>query len=199
MHLFHRQTPQELVQKWRASVRAQDRQLDRQIRGIDGEEQKVKKALKEAAKKGNRGVMVSLAKEILRARKAKDRIHTSKAQLNSISMQLQNQLAQVKIAGTLQKSSEVMKMVNNLVRLPEISRDMQELQKEMTKAGVIEEMMEDSMQLGDEDEIEDEAEGEVEKVLTELTQGLLYSLSYYRMCQSCFSFRHLERGRKGRR
>jgi charged multivesicular body protein 3 len=56
------------------------------------EEQKVKKSLKEAAKKGNRSVCTTLAKEIVRSRKATHRLHTSKAQLNSISMQLGQQL-----------------------------------------------------------------------------------------------------------
>jgi charged multivesicular body protein 3 len=54
----------------------------------------------------------------VRSRKAKDRLHTSKAQLNSVLMQLQQQLAQVKIAGSLQKSSDIMRMVNGLVKLP---------------------------------------------------------------------------------
>lgn len=43
------------------------------------------------------------------------------------------QIATLKIAGTLQKSSEVMSMVNNLVKLPEISAQMQEMSKEMMK------------------------------------------------------------------
>lgn len=41
--------------------------------------------------------------------------------------------ATLKIAGTLQKSSEVMSMVNSLVKLPEISMQMQEMTKEMMK------------------------------------------------------------------
>lgn len=38
-----------------------------------------------------------------------------------------------KVIGTIQKSSEVMKIVNNLVRLPEISKTMYELSSELTK------------------------------------------------------------------
>lgn len=56
------------------------------------EEAKVKRSLKEAAKKGDKSVCRMLAVEIVRSRKAKDRLHTSKAQLNSIIMQLQQQL-----------------------------------------------------------------------------------------------------------
>ena len=85
-------SPDEMVRKWKTSLRTQERLLDRQIRQIEGEEAKVKKSLKEAAKKGDKTVCTMLAKEIVHARKSKDRIHTSKAQMNSISMQLQHQV-----------------------------------------------------------------------------------------------------------
>ena len=42
-------------------------------------------------------------------------------------------VAQIKIAGSLQKSTEIMKMVNSLVKLPEIAGAMQEMSAEMMK------------------------------------------------------------------
>jgi charged multivesicular body protein 3 len=77
-----------------------------------------------------------LSKEILRARKAKDRMFTSKAQLNSLLLLIQQQVATVKVAGSLQKSAEVMSIVNTLVKLPEISLTMQEMSKEMIKVNL---------------------------------------------------------------
>lgn len=52
----------------------------------------MKRSMKEAAKKGDRAVCVILAKEVLRARKAITKIQTSKAHLNSIQLQMKNQL-----------------------------------------------------------------------------------------------------------
>ena len=60
--------------------------------GIQREEEKVKRSLKESAKKGDKDVCIILAKEILHSRKAISKIHTSKAHINSISMQMKNQL-----------------------------------------------------------------------------------------------------------
>jgi charged multivesicular body protein 3 len=80
------------VKKWKQSIRAQERELDKQLRGIDTEETKVKRTIKAAAKRNDTASCKILAKEIIRSRKAKDRIHTSKAQLNSLSMQLQQQV-----------------------------------------------------------------------------------------------------------
>lgn len=62
------------------------------ISAIEREEDKVKRALKEAAKKGDKDVCVTLAKEIINARKHIAKIYTSKAHLNSIQLQMKNQL-----------------------------------------------------------------------------------------------------------
>jgi charged multivesicular body protein 3 len=67
-----------------------------------------------------------------------------------------------------------MAMMQKLVKLPEIANTMREMSREMTKAGILEEMIEETMEsLEDSEEIEEEAQGEVDKVLWELTDGKL--------------------------
>ena len=53
---------------------------------------KVKQSIKQAAKRGDTATAKLLAKEIVRSRKAVSRLHTSKAQMNSVVMQMQNQM-----------------------------------------------------------------------------------------------------------
>jgi charged multivesicular body protein 3 len=48
--------------------------------------------LKDSAKKGEKAACSILAKEILNSRKAVNRLYASKAHLNSISMNMKNQL-----------------------------------------------------------------------------------------------------------
>ncbi|GBL80001.1 Charged multivesicular body protein 3 [Araneus ventricosus] len=166
--------PKEQVREWTSKLRKEQFQLDRQIRAIKREEDKVKRSLKDAAKRGDTDVCKILAKEIIRARKGINRIHTSKAQINSIQMSMNHQLATLRVAGSLEKSTDVMKCMEKLVKIPEISRTMQEMSKEMMKAGIIEEMIEDTLEgLDDEEELEEEAQEEVDKVLWELTAGQL--------------------------
>ncbi|KAF4525357.1 hypothetical protein B566_EDAN007840 [Ephemera danica] len=166
--------PKDLVNEWCHKIRKESSQLDRQIRGIQREEEKVKRSLREAAKKGDRDVCTILAKEILRARKAIAKIYTSKAHLSSIQMQLKNQLATLRVAGALKKSTDVMNAIQALVRVPEVAATMRELSREMMKAGIIEEMLEETFEgLDDQEELEEEAQEEVDKVLWELTQGQL--------------------------
>lgn len=63
-----------------------------------------------------------------------------------------------------------MKDVNSLVRLPELTGTMRELSQELVKAGIIEEMVGDSLPENMEDD-EEEAETEVDKVLEEILQN----------------------------
>ena len=59
---------------------------------IQREEEKVRKSIKNAAKRGDTGTAKMLAKEVVRSRKAVNRLHTSKAQMNSVVMQMENML-----------------------------------------------------------------------------------------------------------
>jgi hypothetical protein len=116
-----------------------------------------------------------LAKELVSSRKAVARINGGKAQLNSITLTLNHQMANVRVAGALEKSTEVLTMMNAMVRYTEMSATMQEMSREMMKAGLIEEMIEETIDevTGiDEDEMEEQVAAEVDKVLFDLTEGL---------------------------
>ncbi|KAL4708482.1 hypothetical protein ACJJTC_014090 [Scirpophaga incertulas] len=166
--------PKEMVNEWSHKLRKEGYNLDRQIRGIQREEEKIKRSLKEAAAKNDKQICTILAKEIIRSRKAISKIYTSKAHLNSVQLQMKNQLATLRVAGSLQRSTEVMQAMQALVRLPEVAQTMQELSKEMMRAGIIEEMLDETMStMEDEEEMEEAAQNTLYQVLWELTQGKL--------------------------
>jgi len=166
--------PKESVKEWSKNIRKEDNKLSRQITAIKREEAKVSRSLKEAAKKGDKDVCLILAKEVVNSRKAINRIHTTKANLNSVQMQMKSQLAIIRVAGAMESSAEVMKSMQALIKIPEIQQTMQEMSREMMKAGIIEEMLDDTMSgLDDSEELEDAAQEEVDKILFELTAGAL--------------------------
>ncbi|CAD7671537.1 unnamed protein product [Nyctereutes procyonoides] len=143
-----------LVNEWSLKIRKEMRVVDRQIRDIQREEEK----------KGQKDVCVVLAKEMIRSRKAVSKLYASKAHMNSVLMGMKNQL----------KSTEVMKAMQSLVKIPEIQATMRELSKEMMKAGIIEEMLEDTFESMDgQEEMEEAAEMEIDKILFEITAGAL--------------------------
>lgn len=177
MGLFGRtpdKPPKEMVNEWSGKIRKEMRVIDRQIREIQREEEKVKRSIKEAAKKGEKDVCVILAKEMVQSKRAVTKLYASKAQMNSVQLSMKNQLALLRVSGSLQKSTEVMKAMQNLIKVPEIQATMRELSKEMMKAGIIEEMLEDTFEsMDDSEDMEEAAEAEVDKILFEITAGAL--------------------------
>ncbi|GMP98862.1 hypothetical protein CsSME_00046582 [Camellia sinensis var. sinensis] len=125
--------PQEQLRDWQRRLRQECRNIERQIRDIQREEKSVQKAIKEAAKRNDMGSAKALAKEIVMSRQTVNRLYENKAQLNSISMHLGESVAIARTVGHLSKSADVMKLVNNLMKAPEVAITMQEFSKEMLK------------------------------------------------------------------
>ncbi|KZW04230.1 hypothetical protein EXIGLDRAFT_663708 [Exidia glandulosa HHB12029] len=167
-------TPEERVRTWQQKLRAESRQLDREIRQLDQAMATARASVKKLATKGDTASARILAKELVRSKKQKERLHVSKARLGSIGVQLTQQLAMLKVTGSLQKSTEIMKLSNNLIKLPAISAAMREMSMEMTKAGIMGDMVDDTLAtLDDEEELDEEADEEVDKVLFDITDGKL--------------------------
>lgn len=61
---------------------------------IQREEEKVKRSIKDAAKKGQKDVCIILAKEMIQSKKAVNKLYVSKAQMNSVLLNMKNQLGE---------------------------------------------------------------------------------------------------------
>ena len=84
----------------------------------------------------------------------------------------------MKLAGSMKASTDVMKSMGNLMKIPELQKTMQEMSKEMMKAGIIDEMITESIDsvLDEDGDLENVADTEVEKIILEITQGKLKDL-----------------------
>lgn len=140
---------------------------------IQREENKIKRSIKEAGKRGDVASAKLYAKEIVRSRKAVQRLETSKAQMNSVMMNVEMQVAQGAMIKRMNDTAGVMKMMNRLVKVEAVQQAMTQMQEEMTKAGVLEEMVDEAMDTLDDEADEDEADEEVQKVMTELAAEAL--------------------------
>lgn len=110
-----------------------------------------------------------LAKEIVASRRTVARLHENKAQMNSVSMMLTEQLATVRSVGHLEKSTEVLAAMNGLVRNADVRDSMREMSKEMAKSGLIEELVNDALEdINGVDDLEAETDVEVNKILAEI-------------------------------
>ncbi|KAH0599620.1 hypothetical protein MHUMG1_02408 [Metarhizium humberi] len=161
--------------KCNALIRSNIRKLDRDIAANKQNEIKIKNLIIQADKRAQKDParakqaqkeVRDFAHELVRQRRASARTITSKAQLNSVQMQVNEAFAVRKIEGSIRSSVGIMKDLNRLIRLPEMAQTMQQLSTELMKAGIIEEMVEDI--LPEDGEMLMEDEGEVDKVLGEI-------------------------------
>ncbi|KAG5927263.1 hypothetical protein E4U42_002414 [Claviceps africana] len=181
--IFTKPDPQAQMRKCNAVIRQNIRKLDRDITANKQSEIKIKQYILQAdkraqkdpsrAKQAQRDVR-DFARELVRHRRASARLITSKAQLNSVQMQVNEAFAVRKIEGSIRASAGIVKDLNSLIRLPEYAVTMRDLGTELMKAGIIEEMVDEALpEDGDMllEDGEDEAETEVDRVLGEILRS----------------------------
>ncbi|EPE06268.1 snf7 family protein [Ophiostoma piceae UAMH 11346] len=178
--LFAKPDPQAQLRKCNTLLRSNIRKLDRDIANTKRVEIQTKNLILQADRRAQRDPsraqqaqreVRDFARELIRTRRQSNRLITGKAQLNSVQMQVQEAFAVRRIEGSIRASVGIMHDVNQLIRLPELAGTMQELSVELMKAGIVEEMINETLPEDDgllfEDE-EAEADGEVDRVLGEI-------------------------------
>lgn len=164
-------------------MRSNVRKLERDVGQLKQLESKTKNLIQQSAKRAERNPSQAkqaaqetriYARELIRVRKQSARLQTSRAQLQSVGMQVNEAFSVRKIEGSIKASVGIMKDVNTLVNLPELTGTMRELSQELMKAGIIEEMVGDTLDNQDIMEAEDEeVDAEVDKVLGEVLKDRL--------------------------
>lgn len=128
---------------------------------------------KKLAKAGQERAARLLAREIVNTRRAIDRMYTSKAQMGSVAFALQHSIALIKLQGVISKSNEVMLAMNSLVSLPEMQATMGTFAREMERAGLIDELVGETLDGLAGEDIETEADKEADKIVQEIMAEVL--------------------------
>lgn len=126
--------------------------------------------VKKAAKSGDYKNAKLYARELVNITRQHQKLHLSKTRLESITMAINEQWQMRKLTNSLQTSTVIMKDVNLVIQLGMITGTMQELGKELMKAGIINEMMDDMVDLDIDEELEEESQEEVNKIIESLTE-----------------------------
>lgn len=82
-------------------------------------------------------------------------------------------IAMIKMKGCIEKSVDIMSSLNQLVNVREIQGTMMDMAREMERAGLVDEIIVDAMESMDDEGVNAEADLEVDKIITELTAGVL--------------------------
>merc|ERR1719499_3046093 len=117
------------------------------------------------ANKGQTQSVKTLAKQIIRSRKALGRLERTKCSMTAVNLHLTTAIASMSTATSLKMSGQVMKEMNRLMNVPELQATMEAMRTEMARAEITDEIMEEGFE-----ESDDEAaiDTEVAKVFDEL-------------------------------
>jgi charged multivesicular body protein 3 len=167
-------TLKEQGRQWERDLRKQGRELDRESQKLIREENKVKNEIKKLAKDPttNKKALIALSRGLVRSQRQREKFLTTKSHLNSIALTIKTQVATASVVGQLEKSNAVMKSLSRVINVPEIAAVTREMSKQMMKAGIIDEMVQEAFEMDDE-EMEEEVEKQVSDALYEVTKGQL--------------------------
>jgi charged multivesicular body protein 3 len=158
---------EDKVREWKKEIHREERGIDRSVREIESQQMKTRMDIKSALKRVDRGSAQVLARELLRSRRAVERLHKNKSSLRSLSMALTHSLTTMRVHKNVVATAEVVRSMNDLLgELPAFDESLRAMALEVFKSEELAEKMGDTLEL-EEDE-QEEADEEVEKVLMEL-------------------------------
>ncbi|KAI5951715.1 VPS24 [Candida jiufengensis] len=166
--------PKEQMRKINQLLRKNKRELDRSINQLQPLKKKTEGLIRKSAKDKDYKSAKLYAKELININKQNNKLYTSRTRIDSITMSINEQYSMNKLTKSIHSSTSIMKDVNQLIHIGAVSQTMQELSKELTKAGIINEMMDDMVDLEiEDDELELESAEQVDKIIQSLTEEKL--------------------------
>ncbi|KGU33367.1 charged multivesicular body protein 3 [Candida albicans P75016] len=163
--------PKEQMRKINQLLRKNKRELDRSMNQLVPLRKKTESLIKKSAKDKDYKSAKLYARELININKQYNKLYTSKTRIESITMSINEQYSMNKLTQSIHSSTSIMKDVNSLIHIGAVSHTMQELSKELMKAGIINEMMDDMVDLDEiDEELEEESQEEVNKIIANLTE-----------------------------
>lgn len=153
-------------------LRKNKRELDRSINQLQPLKKKTEGLIRKSAKEKDYKTAKLYAKELININRQYNKLYTSRTRVESITMSINEQYLMNKLTKSIHSSTSIMRDVNLLIHIGAVSQTMQELSKELTKAGIINEMMDDMVDLDyeEDEELESESQEEVNKIIATLTE-----------------------------
>lgn len=132
----------EKSREWKESIRKQNLEITKLIRTIQNLEQSKIDVLKKTYDEfpDDIALILPLAKEIIRARKQRQRLISCHEQLDSVLRQIDLRIHSEKLLASFKDTSELLKSINNAMSLSNDPKKLQELKQEMIKMDVINEV-----------------------------------------------------------
>lgn len=135
----------------RDAVREVDRNLFQSDRYIMEAKRDLEKKIKEGA---DRATLKIYAQNVMKAQGNKDKQLLQKTKVQQVEFAMNEMMMNAKISKTLGVASNMMAKVNGLANIPEISKNVQNMQMQMEKMGIVGEMVDDAMDAVNDEEVD---------------------------------------------
>lgn len=157
--------------------------------------------IKKAAKAGQMGSCKIQAKDLVRTRRYIGKFYAMRTQLQAVSLRLQTLRSNQQMAEAMKGATRAMSMMSRTMNLPQISKILQDFERESSAMDMKEEMMGDTIDdiMDDEGETEEEESDKILKqVLDELGVNMSQQVSSYLPIdnRSSFSKYHVPSARR---
>ncbi|CAD5210083.1 unnamed protein product [Bursaphelenchus okinawaensis] len=164
-----RKTPQEMLKQNQRALNKAMRELDRERNRLEMQEKKIIADIKKMAKMGQMDSVRVMAKDLVRTRQYVKKFMMMKANIQAVSLKVQTLKSQDAMAQAMKGVTRAMGSMNRQLNLPQISKIMQDFERQSEIMDMKEEMMDDAIDdaLGEVGE-EGETEAVVQQVLDEL-------------------------------
>lgn len=162
-------TTATVVKQQKRELTKTNRDLLRDQRQLEKQEKALEIEIKKYAKLGQREAAARLAKQLIAVRKQKQRSLGTSSKVTGIGNQMTAMQSNVKMAESLGAATKAMGTMNKQINPQELAKTLQEFEKESTKMGMTEEMMDDTLDdlLGESGD-EEEEDAIVNQVLDEI-------------------------------
>eukprot|EP00127_Corallochytrium_limacisporum_P002464 Clim_evm21s128 gene=Clim_evmTU21s128 len=173
-----RKTPQEMLRQHQRSLNKTMRELDRERNKLEQQEKKLIADIKKSAKAGQIDATKIMAKDLVRTRRYSQKMMVMKTQIQAVSLKIQTLRSNQAMADAMKGTAKAMRRMNNQMKLPQMTKIMQDFERESEIMNMKEEMMGEAMDSAMEDvDDEEETDAIVNQVLDELGLNLEQSLA----------------------
>jgi len=164
MNLFAKpKTTKEVLKENKREIKHSSRDIEREVQTLEREEKRVVFEIKKLAKAGQNASAKTMAKELIRIRKQKEKLIGTKSMLNSVSTRATTMQAQEVMSKSMLGATHAMQVANQAMPMKQMQQTMMQYDKQNEMANMKEEMMDDIFEANDEEE--EEANQTMDQVL----------------------------------
>eukprot|EP00188_Purpureofilum_apyrenoidigerum_P001809 Plantae.Rhodophyta-Purpureofilum_apyrenoidigerum.ctg20354.p1 GENE.Plantae.Rhodophyta-Purpureofilum_apyrenoidigerum.ctg20354~~Plantae.Rhodophyta-Purpureofilum_apyrenoidigerum.ctg20354.p1 ORF type:complete len:219 (+),score=68.56 Plantae.Rhodophyta-Purpureofilum_apyrenoidigerum.ctg20354:330-986(+) len=161
-------TAKDMARQYKREIDRAIREIDRERTKMEQQEKQIQINIKKAAKDGEMTSAKMLAKELVRNRETRSKMHKMKTQMQTASSQLTTMTTTQTMANVMGGVVRAMSVMNRQMDLPAMQKVVMDYEKQSNQMEMTQEMMDDAMDSITGQDTEESEDIIISKVLDEL-------------------------------